>query len=202
MHPPCRSSGLWFAGTVLVALIVAVVPAAAAQDARGTIVGRVTDARSGGPLAQVSVTVEGARLGTTTGSDGQYRISGVSAGNHTVAARRIGYAVVRKPVTVVSGGAATVEFSLEQAAVSLDQIVVTGTAGGQLRRTLGNAVATVDAGDQLAKSAATNLSSLLNARAPGLSVQPTTGRLGAGPAIQIRGRNSLSLANSPLIYID
>jgi TonB-linked SusC/RagA family outer membrane protein len=202
MHPPCRNTGPWSAGRILVALILAAAPALGAQEASGTIVGHVTDARSGGPLAQVSVTVEGARLGATTGSDGQYRISGVSTGNHTVAARRIGYAVVRKPVTVVSGGPATVDFALEQAAVSLDQIVVTGTAGGQLRRTLGNAVATVDAADQLAKSGATNLASLLNARAPGLSIQPTTGRLGAGPAIQIRGRNSLSLANSPLIYID
>jgi len=187
---------------LFVALFFAVAPTLTAQEGRGTIVGRVTDTRGGAALAQVSVTVEGARLGATTGSDGQYRISGVSEGNHTVAARRIGYGVSRKAVTVTAGGAATVDFSLEPAAVSLDQIVVTGTAGGQLRRSIGNAVATVDASDQLAKSAATNLASLLNARAPGLSIQPTTGRLGAGPAIEIRGRNSLSLANSPLIYID
>ena len=202
MHPPCRSTGTWSAGMLVAALIVVVAPALAAQDARGTIVGRVTDARSGGPLAQVSVEVEGTRLGGTTGSDGQYRISGVNAGARIVVARRIGYAVLRKPVTVTAAGAATVDFALEPAAVSLDQVVVTGTAGGEQRRSLGNAVATIDAGDELAKSGATNLSSLLNARAPGLSIQSTTGRLGAGPSIQIRGRNSLSLGNSPLIYID
>ena len=37
---------------------------------------------------------------------------------------------------------------------------------------------------------------------PGVAIMPTTGRLGAGPSIQIRGRSSLSLGNSPLIYID
>jgi TonB-dependent SusC/RagA subfamily outer membrane receptor len=33
-------------------------------------------------------------------------------------------------------------------------------------------------------------------------VLPTTGRLGAGPDIRIRGRSSLNLSNSPLIYVD
>ena len=164
MHPPCRSTGMCPAGLLVAALIVAVAPALAAQDARGTIIGRVTDGRSGGPLAQVAVEVEGTRLGATTGSDGQYRIAGVSAGAHTVAARRIGYAVLRKPVTVSAGGTATVDFTLQPAAVSLDQVVVTGTAGGELRRSLGNAVATVDASDELSKSGATNLSSLLQRR--------------------------------------
>ena len=87
-------------------------------------------------------------------------------------------------------------------ATMLDEVVVTGTAGGELRRSIGNAVATIDAADMLAKSAATNLTSLLNARAPGLNVLPTTGRLGAGPSIQIRGRSSIGLSNTPLVYVD
>ncbi len=33
-------------------------------------------------------------------------------------------------------------------------------------------------------------------------IAPTTSRLGAGPTIQIRGRSSLSLDNSPLLYVD
>lgn len=202
MHPPCRSTAARSVSALFIALLFAVAPTLTAQDSRGTIAGHVTDLRSGAPLAQVTIEIEGTRLGGTTGSEGQYRISGVNPGSYTLVARRIGYALSRKPVTLAAGGAATADFALEPAAVSLDQVVVTGTAGGEQRRSLGNAVATVDASDELAKSAATNLSSLLNARAPGLSIQPTTGRLGAGPAIEIRGRNSLSLTNTPLIYID
>ncbi|HEY2025851.1 MAG TPA: TonB-dependent receptor, partial [Gemmatimonadaceae bacterium] len=40
------------------------------------------------------------------------------------------------------------------------------------------------------------------ARAPGVTILQTTGRLGAGPSIEIRGRSSIGLATSPLIYVD
>jgi TonB-linked SusC/RagA family outer membrane protein len=86
--------------------------------------------------------------------------------------------------------------------VSLDEVVITGTAGAEQRRSVGNSVATINAADQLAKSASITLTSLLAARAPGVNVLSTTGRVGAGPSIQIRGRNSLSQGNSPLIYVD
>jgi TonB-linked SusC/RagA family outer membrane protein len=168
----------------------------------GTIVGRVTDGRSNTPIAQATIEIDGTRIGGVTAEDGRFRIANVPAGARTVIARRIGYGAARKAVTVSSTTEATADFMLEAAAASLDEVVVTGTAGGELRRSIGNAVSRIDAGDELAKSASPNLAGLLNARAPSLSVQTTTGRLGAAPAIQIRGKSSLSLANSPLFYID
>src|SRR5260221_14606118 len=44
--------------------------------------------------------------------------------------------------------------------------------------------------------------SLIGARAPGVIIAPSTGRLGAGPAIQIRGRSSIGLDNSPILFVD
>ena len=181
-------------------LATALLLAAGAAQAQSTITGRVTDARSTLPLAGVSVEVEGTRFGATTDSAGQYRLNGVPAGAQTLIARRIGYASLRRPVA--ESRPATVDFALVVSATMLDEVVVTGTAGGELRRSIGNAVATIDAADMLAKSAATNITSLLNARAPGLNILPTTGRLGAGPSIQIRGRSSIGLSNSPLVYVD
>src|SRR4051794_7358916 len=55
----------------------------------GTIVGRVTDVAGGAPLAAVSLQVDGTRLGAVTTSDGNFRISGIPAGQHAVTARRI-----------------------------------------------------------------------------------------------------------------
>ena len=181
-------------------LATALLFAAGTAQAQSTISGRVTDARSTLPLSGVSVEVEGTRFGATTDSAGQYRINGAPAGAQTLIARRIGYASLRRPVA--EGRPATVDFALAVSATMLDEVVVTGTAGGELRRSIGNAVSTIDAADMLAKSAATNITSLLNARAPGLNVLPTSGRLGAGPAIQIRGRSSIGLSNSPLVYVD
>ena len=200
MHPGRRSSrqvpGLWYrtAGALLFV-------ASTAWAQGGSIVGRVTDGRSAQPVSGATIEVDGTRLGATTTADGRYRINNVPAGARTLIARRIGFAVARQTVTS-SGQEMTVDFALQPTAAMLDEVVVTGTAGGEQRRAIGNAVSTIDASDERAKAAATNVSSLLNARAPGLVVTPTTGRLGATPALQIRGRNSLSLGNAPLLYID
>src|SRR5215216_884048 len=158
------------AGVISAMLLIVLAPAATAQTT-GTITGRVSDLRLAAPLEGAVIDVDGTRLGATTGADGRFRITGVPAGSRLVIARRLGFGAVRKTVTVIAGSEATADFGLEAAAVSLDEVVVTGTAGGELRRSIGNAVSRIDASDELAKSAATNVTSLLNARAPSLSVQ-------------------------------
>jgi len=174
----------------------------AAQAGTGSVAGRVTDVRSGLPLGGVAVAIEGTRLGGATASDGSYRIAGVAAGAHVVVSRRIGYASERRTVTVTAGQQTTADFALNASAYSLDEVVVTGTAGGEQRRTLGNAVAVIDAATALEHSAAPNLTSLLSSRSPGAIITPGSGRIGAGPTIQIRGRSTLSLSSEPIIYID
>lgn len=177
-----------------------------ANDAGGrpavTIVGHVVDSTSNAPVAGASVQVEGTQLGAVTDDAGEYRISGVPQGQQTLMARRVGYAARRHTVTVGTDGQLTVDFALPPAATSLDAVIVTGTAGGQQQREIGTAVGTVNAPDVLAKSQASDLSSLLNSRVAGVSIVPSTGRLGSGPNIEIRGISSLSLDNQPLIYID
>jgi TonB-linked SusC/RagA family outer membrane protein len=168
----------------------------------GTVVGRVTDARSGQPLAATSVEISGTALRASTDADGRYRMANVPAGEQVIVARRIGYAATRQTITVTDGQQTTADFALEAAAFSLDEIIITGTAGGEQRRTLGNAVATIDAGTALANSAAPNVTSLLSSRSPGAIITPGSGRVGAGPTIQIRGRSTLSLSSEPIIYID
>jgi TonB-linked SusC/RagA family outer membrane protein len=147
------------------------------------------------------VRIDNARGGATTDNTGQFRLT-VPAGPHTVTVLRLGYASARRPVTVAAGEEVRVDVSLQTSAVSLEQVVVTGTAGAQELRTVGNAVSTIRAADELAKSAAPDMGALLRARTTGLDVLPVTGRVGAGPAIQIRGPASIGLSNNPLIYVD
>jgi TonB-linked SusC/RagA family outer membrane protein len=168
----------------------------------GTIAGLVTDASSRIGLAGVMLQLDGTRLGGTTGATGRYRLTNVPAGTYVVVARRIGYNPQRQSVTVTVGSETTADFVLQPSPIALDQVVVTGTAGVQERRSVGNAVTSISAAEELSKSAAPDLGSLLNARAAGVTVVPRSGRLGAGPNIQIRGRSSLSLDNGPLIYVD
>lgn len=190
----------------VVCLATAIVSLLGARDlyAQGstTIEGRVTDARSKQGVGGTSVSVQGTRLGAVTADDGRFRIGSVPPGTYTVVARRLGYAPHRQTVVVAGEQAAVADIVLENAAISLDQVIVTGTAGGEQRRSIGNVVSTINADDAISKSGAQSMSTLIGARAPGVVIAPNTGRLGSGPSIQIRGRSSIGLDNSPLLYID
>jgi TonB-dependent SusC/RagA subfamily outer membrane receptor len=185
----------------LAAASVALIGASEAR-AQATIAGRVVEVNSSRPLAGAIVSVEGTSATTTAAQDGRYRLVNVLPGRHTVVARLIGFAPARRVITVAADQQATQDFALQATALVLEEVLITGTAGGEQRRSVGNSVSRISAAEELSKSAAPNLSSLLNARAPGVVIAPSTSRLGAGPSILIRGRTSLSLDNSPLIYID
>ena len=201
--PLCRPA-VRFMGFLCSLIAGALLAASSVVQAQtgGVVVGRVTDARSDQPIVGVTVTVDGTLNGGTTGADGRYRLINIPLGQQTILVRRIGFASARQGITAVRGREVTADFKLQPAAMSLDQVVVTGTAGGESRRSIGNAVTTLDASEALAKSVAPSLSNLLSARATGVVVATGTSRLGAAQAIQIRGRSSLSLDNSPLLYID
>jgi TonB-linked SusC/RagA family outer membrane protein len=182
--------------------VMAVASPLVAQQAATTIVGQVTEARSNRPLPGVTVQVNGTRLGAVTTEEGRYRIAGAPAGSQVLSVRRLGYASLQRPIVVAGTGTTTANVELQAQATSLDEVVVTGTAGGEVRRSIGNAVTTISAPEATQKAAAQSLSSLIGARAPGVIIAPGTGRLGAGPSIQIRGRSSIGLDNSPLLYVD
>jgi TonB-dependent starch-binding outer membrane protein SusC len=166
------------------------------------ITGQVTDQGTKAGVPGVTVRVEGTSLGAVTSQDGRYRVLNVPAGNHTLVVRRLGYAPQRRAVTVAADAELVADFELVPSASTLSEVIVTGTPGEQERREIGNSIGSVSAPDVLSKSQAPDLGSLLNSRVPGVSLVPSTGRLGAGPNINIRGISSLSLDNNPLIYID
>ncbi|MGH7618624.1 MAG: SusC/RagA family TonB-linked outer membrane protein [Gemmatimonadaceae bacterium] len=202
--PPTRRALLvaaWFAlGTMQ--FLASPSDAAAQATQTAAITGRITDVRTGDPVPNATAQIEGTRLAGVAGPDGRYRIANVPAGARSLIVLRLGYASLRKSVTVVAGQDQTVDFGLQASAVSLDQVVVTGTAGEAEKRSIGNAVSTIDASTELQKSAAPDLTNLLRYRSPGVDIQPVAGRVGAGPSIQIRGPSSIGLGNSPLVYID
>src|ERR1043165_2606342 len=82
--------------------------------AAGVIVGRVTDKETGEALTGVSVTVNGTKLGSVTDDNGRYRIAGVAEGSQGLTARRLGYGVATRQVTVTSGEI-TADFTMSKA---------------------------------------------------------------------------------------
>ena len=128
--------------SLLAALVMAasscllIAPVARSQSGQGTVVGRVTDGRTSEGIARAAVRIDGSSLAANTDQDGRYRVLNVSAGTHTLSARRIGYGVGRQTVTVASDQTVTANITLQVVATSLDQIVVTGTAGAQVNLSL------------------------------------------------------------------
>ncbi len=93
----------------------------------GTVIGRVTDAKTQAVLTGATVVVQGTSHSATTGNDGRYRIADVAPGTYTVRARYIGYAPGAASVTVSADQEATADFTLEKSAQQLNEVVTTGT---------------------------------------------------------------------------
>ena len=183
------------------ALCLALASAAplAAQQQGATVGGVVVSARTAQPLAGAAISVVGTTRGTVTNEDGRFLIPGLQGSQFTLNVSMIGY----RSVTVnASAGQLDIRVELEESVVALDEIVVTGTAGGQTKRALGTTVAKVDAANMVEKAPVNTVTELINGRAAGVSVISTTGMVGGGNRIRIRGANSFSLSNEPLVYID
>jgi TonB-dependent SusC/RagA subfamily outer membrane receptor len=181
-------------------ILAACSSAVAAQAPTGTVTGTVRRAGTDAPLAGAQVLIVGSRLGSVTKDDGSYVVSGVPAGAQRIEARLIGSAPKTEAVTVIAGGTATVNFSLSATALTLEEVVVTGTAGQARRREIGNSISAVKA--EASPEAQTNVSALLQGRVAGASVQLSGGSAGAGASIRLRGISSVALSNQPLVYID
>ena len=173
----------------------------AAPEQTGVIAGTVTAATTNELLAGVTVQIEGTQLGAVTSPAGTYRITTVPVGNHTLSARRLGYARATQQVTVRDSVTATVNFSLEKTVTTLDQIVVTGTPEAQSKRELGNAIGTVNAAEISQVAPPPNVQQLLNG-VSGVRVQSAGGDVGSGGNTRIRGASSMTLMSEPLLYVD
>lgn len=167
-----------------------------------TISGKVTDAKTGEPLAAAGVLVQGTQVGAITANDGSYRIAHAPLGAHTIVARRIGYSPGQKVVTLVEGASEVVDFALTASVTELEAIVVTGTAGNQSREAQPAVVSSIDAADVTSKAPIQNVTDVLEGRVPGVNVAQASGTIGAAPRINIRGATSISLSNAPLVFID
>jgi TonB-dependent starch-binding outer membrane protein SusC len=173
----------------------------AAQNA-GSISGTITDAGNGQPLSGVRVLVAGTTLQGTTDLRGMYRIANVPAGEIRLSARRIAYRAVDKTFTLAAGQDATQNFALTGSAVTLEEVVVTGTAGDQKRKAQGAVVSEISVSDVLSTAPVRTFEQVLQSRSPGVSVTLASGTSGAFSAIRIRGGASISLSNEPLVYVD
>ncbi|MBT8397944.1 MAG: TonB-dependent receptor plug domain-containing protein, partial [Gemmatimonadetes bacterium] len=170
-------------------------------QATGTVTGVVTNAVSGETIAGAQISVPGTTLGTLANNVGRFVMINVPAGAQTVQAEFIGFATQTQQITVPSGGNVVINFELRSEAIALEGVVVTGTAGQARRREIGNSIAQINSAS-VENVPITEAADMLMGRAPGVTVQLNSGMVGVGSSIRLRGNNSVSQGNNPLIYVD
>ena len=184
---------------VAVGLALTVAPLAAQT---GMITGVVTNGQTGEPLVGAQMVVPGTNIGALTNQAGRYLILNVPVGQVDVRAIIIGFGQQTQTVTVTAGGTTTADFQLSVSAIQLEGVIVNTVTGRDQRvRELGTNTTKIDV-DQVDPASITSMSDLLSARSEGVILQDVNGTTGSGQRIRIRGANSLSLSNEPLVFVD
>lgn len=167
----------------------------------GAVAGRVSDRRSGEPIAGAYVMLEGTAHGAITTDSGTYRLPDVPPGAYTLIAQRLGYARATLGVTVPAAGTVTVDVSLDVLPATLAELVVTAT-GEQRRVELGHSVARFRADSLSREAPVTTVTELLNSRVPGLDVIQEDGTVGGNARLRIRGANTIEGSGDPIVIVD
>ncbi len=159
------------------------------------ITGTVTEGDDGIPLIGGTVIIKGTTTGTSTGPDGNYRIT-VSGSEDILVFQFVGLTTQEVP----AGDRTVIDINMQTATTALDELVVIGY-GTQKKSDLTGSVAVVTA-DELIKTNAPTLDRALQGKAAGVLVTNISGMPGSGVSIKIRGIGSINRNSEPLYVID
>jgi CheY-like chemotaxis protein len=121
---------------VIIITVIGIVDAASAQTiARATIDGRVVDARTGGGLAKVAVTVASGGPETLTDAEGRFSLTVVTAGPIRLYVSVVGYIRVHRDLQLAAGQTLTLTIPLSEGTGTYTETVT--VAADVFRRTPG-----------------------------------------------------------------
>lgn len=161
-----------------------------------TVKGTVVDATNE-PVIGATIVVQGdAAHGAATDIDGNFTLTNV-APNATLVASYVGMKSQNVPVN----GRTQIKIVLQDDSEMLEEVVVTGYGGTQLRSKTTNSIAKVKS-EALTVGLFSNPAQALSGAVSGLRVVQTSGNPGATPKIVLRGGTNLDGSGSPLVIID
>jgi TonB-linked SusC/RagA family outer membrane protein len=106
-----------------------------------------------------------------------------------------------KKIEVEIAGRSVINGIMESDILGLDEVIVTALGISREKKALGYAVQDVK-GDELAKVRTQNIVSTLSGRIAGVQITSSSGQIGGGSKINIRGNTSLTKNNQPLFVVD
>ncbi len=157
------------------------------------LTGTITD-QEGIPLIGANVIEKGTINGTVTDIDGKFSLT-VADNNAVLVISYTGYASQEVPV----GDQTTFKIQMADDVKELGEVVVIGY-GTQKRKDLTGSVVSVDM-ENKSRTANVDVAQALQGLAAGVNIGVTT-QAGGSPNIEIRGQNSLSGSQRPLIVLD
>lgn len=160
---------------------------------KGVLTGTVVD-KDGEPIIGATVILKGTTKGTYTDAMGNFSLEGVGA-NDVITVKFMGY--ITKEIT---GPQKNVTITLEDDAVAIDDVVVIGY-GSQRKTDVTGGIAVVDA-ETLERTPGASLTSKLQGAIPGMNVTISSADPSSTATITVRGQNSLSASNDPLIILN
>lgn len=159
------------------------------------VTGKIAD-EEGKPLQNVSVLLKGTGKGTASGVDGGFSIEVPEKGG-TLVFSSVGY----ENLEVKVSKAIALTLTLKLGDAKAEEIIVVGY-GTQRKKDVTGSVASVPK-ERLQQLPNTNIAQALQGSVPGLQINTNSGSAeGNDLTIDIRGRNSISASNSPLIIWD
>ena len=159
-----------------------------------SIKGKVTDSL-GQPLPGVSVVIRGTAQGTVTNADGHYSLTNIP--NDAV----IQFSFVgMETQEIPAGGRSTIDVTLAESSIGVDEVVVTALGISRETKSLGYSVGEVS-GESLETVTQENVLNGISGKIPGVQIN-STGVAGSSVSVVIRGANSLTSDNQPLFVID
>jgi TonB-linked SusC/RagA family outer membrane protein len=170
-----------------------------AQDSGVTVSGKITDAKNE-PIIGAAIVLEGTTKGVASDLDGNYKISGLPKAKVNLVFTAIGYAKQRKSLDLSNGSDQSLNISLQDDALQLDQVVVVGY-GLEQKRDVTGAITTIKSAE-INNSIQPSLDQVLQGRASGVLVTGSSGVAGTPVKVNIRGTNSISAGAEPLYVID
>ncbi|WP_223827776.1 SusC/RagA family TonB-linked outer membrane protein [Hymenobacter armeniacus] len=164
-----------------------------AQAQTRTITGRVLSSDGGG-LPGATVLEQGTTNGVSTNADGAFSLN--VQPNATLVISSVGYT----SQTVAVGAQTTVNVTLAVAATELNEAVVVGY-GSQSKADLTGSVVQLssrDVGNQPVQS----FEQSIQGKAAGVFIESSSGKLGQGIRVRVRGVSSISGDTQPLYVVD
>lgn len=157
------------------------------------ISGRIVDIANN-PLTGVTIVIKGTTHGTTTDSNGEYRIEALPT--DVIIFSYIGFKTYETAVL----NRTRIDVSMEEDSHTLSDVVVIGY-GSVKKSDLTGSVASIKASSFESRPTAT-VDGLLQGKVAGLQVTQSSGEPGAALQVRLRGVSSRQGSNSPLYVVD